>query len=105
MTKHQQAWPWTTAIPSLAVLITGIMSCPSWALPPPDDIPEEILRLEIITTARSPLDGQPLSAGEYADLQAELQGNPTPTLSSDVRHLVFLLQIRKFLKTFVPFFP
>jgi hypothetical protein len=41
------------------------------ALPPPEDLPEEILRTEIITEARSPIDGQPLTAAEYAQLQTQ----------------------------------
>ncbi|NER34445.1 MAG: hypothetical protein F6J93_10540 [Oscillatoria sp. SIO1A7] len=37
-------------------------------LPPPEDIPEEILRGQIITEARSPIDGQPMTVAEYARL-------------------------------------
>ena len=40
------------------------------ALPPPEDTPEEVLRTEIFLTARSPVDGKPLTAAEYAQLQA-----------------------------------
>ncbi len=42
------------------------------ALPSPEDIPEEVLRAEIITSARSPLDNQPLTAAEYALLEEQL---------------------------------
>jgi len=50
-------------LPSVLCLLTP---APATALPPPEDLPEEILRTEIITEARSPIDGQPLTAAEYA---------------------------------------
>jgi hypothetical protein len=76
------------------------------ALPPPEDIPEEVLRTEIITDARSPIDGQPLTAAEYADLQAQLQNRPvTPPLSPQVRETITLLRLRRLLRTLIPFLP
>lgn len=70
-----------------------------------DDIPEEILRTEIITEARSPLTGEPLTAAEYAQLQAELADpGGTPLIREDLRYLVFLLQLRRALRPLVPFF-
>ncbi len=75
------------------------------ALPPPEDTPEEVLRTEIVTEARSIMNGESLTAAEYAELQAALQAGPgTPVqLQSEIRHLVFLLRIRKLLKTLLPF--
>lgn len=71
------------------------------ALPPPDDIPEEILRTEIILDGRSPIDGMALNPAEYAELQAQLQESSfEPNLSSDVKQIIFLLEIRKLIKTF-----
>lgn len=80
---------------------------PALALPPADEVPEEVLRTEIITEARSPIDGRPLTASEYAELEARLQREPEiyDTLSSDIRELIFLLQIRRTVRTFIPFFP
>ncbi|NHC34251.1 hypothetical protein [Scytonema millei] len=76
------------------------------ALPPPEDTPEEVLRTEIFLTARSPVDGKPLTTAEYAQLQAKLQTRPAPpTLNSQVREIVFLLQLRKAIRTFLPFLP
>ena len=73
------------------------------ALPPPEDIPEEVLRMEIITEGRSPLDGEPLTAAEYAQIKAELGESPyPPELNSKLQQLIFLLKVRKMLKTFVP---
>lgn len=73
------------------------------ALPPPEDIPEEILRTEIIIDARSPIDGRPLNAAEYAQLQEQLQVSPQPKLSTDLRQTVYLIQLRKALLQFFPF--
>lgn len=76
------------------------------ALPPADDIPEEVLRTEIITEGRSPIDGQPLSAAEYALLEEQLAQSPyAPEINPKIRHLIFLLRVRKVIKTFVPFLP
>jgi hypothetical protein len=76
------------------------------ALPPPEDTPEEVLRTEIFLTARSPIDGKPLTAAEYAQLQAKLQTPPAPpTLNAQIRQTVFLLQLRKAIRTFLPFLP
>jgi len=77
---------------------------PALALPPPDDVPEEVLRTEIIVEARSPLDGQPLTAAEYAELQAQLQTAPyPPTLNSKIRDQFTLLYLRRAIRIFLPF--
>lgn len=73
------------------------------ALPPTEDIPEEILRMEIITTARSPVDGKLLTAAEYAELQEQIKIRPTPRLDPKIRDQVFLLRIRKALLQLFPF--
>jgi len=73
------------------------------ALPPPEDTPEEILRTQIIIEARSPIDGKPLTAAEYIELQAQLQKAPPPKLTPKIREQVFLLRIRKTLLQLFPF--
>jgi len=74
-------------------------------LPPAEDIPEEILRTEIILEGRSPIDGKPLSAREYEELQAELKESSfAPEIDEDIQQLIFLLQIRKLFKTIIPFY-
>lgn len=55
-----------------AVSIAAIAD-PASALPPPEDLPEEILRTEIITEARSPVDGRPLTPSEYATVENPVQ--------------------------------
>ena len=75
------------------------------ALPPAEDIPEEVLRTEIILEGRSPIDGKLLSTKEYAELQANLaQNENSPEINPDIQDLIFLLQIRKFIKTVIPFY-
>ncbi|WP_041555456.1 hypothetical protein [Nostoc sp. PCC 7524] len=73
------------------------------ATTPQEDIPEEILRTEMIIDARSPLDGKPLTPAEYAQLQEQLQVSPPPKLSNNLRQTVFLLRLRKALLQFFPF--
>lgn len=74
------------------------------ALPPMDDIPEEILRTEVITQARSPIDGEPISTADYAALQDRLRDpNVEVAVSSDLTQLVRLLQLRRALRPILPF--
>jgi len=74
-------------------------------LPPAADLPEEVLRTEMITEARSPIDGQPLSAAEYAELQAELRSTAAikPKVSPKIQRLILLLRVRKVIKSIAPF--
>jgi hypothetical protein len=86
---------------SAIALFTGKLAV---SLPPPEDVPEEILRGEIILNGRSPIDGQPLTAAEYTELQAELaEPGFKPEVSSDIEQLIFLLQVRKLFKIIIPF--
>ncbi|BAY09507.1 hypothetical protein NIES2098_26690 [Calothrix sp. NIES-2098] len=73
------------------------------ALPPPEDLPEEISRTEIIIEARSPIDGKPLTAAQYAELQERLQVIPPRQLDPKIRDQIFLLRIRKALLQIFPF--
>lgn len=90
-----------------AVMI-GLTLClirPVEGLPPPSDIPEEVLRTEVFTEARSPLDGEPLTAAEYAELQAALQSTQAaqPEISPKIRRLIALLRLRKVIRSVFPF--
>ena len=76
---------------------------PAWGLPPPEDIPEETLRTRIIIEARSPIDGKPLTAAEYAELQAQLASQPEPRVDPQIEHLIFLLRLRRTIRTIIPF--
>ena len=86
-------------------LLWGFLPLRCLALPPATDIPEEVLRTEIILEGRSPIDGKALSASEYEELQADLrESSLDPQVSADIQQLVFLLQIRKLFKTIIPFY-
>lgn len=80
------------------------MSNGSVALPPPEDTPEAVLRTKVILEARSRIDGLPLTAAEYAQMEAELAESPyPPQLSPDIQQTIFLLQIRQMLEILTPF--
>ncbi|HAZ46861.1 MAG TPA: hypothetical protein DCZ55_21000 [Cyanobacteria bacterium UBA11371] len=75
------------------------------ALPPPEDTPEEVLRTEIITEARSPVDGKPLTAAQYAELKAQLENRQPqdPQVNPKLRELIFLLRLRHQIRLILPF--
>ncbi len=102
---NQRLYPFGLWVFCLGGALT--IAWPAVALPPPEDLPEEVLRTEIILGARSPIDGKPLSAAEYAELQAAWATVPPqpPQVSRGVEKTVNLLKLRKFLKTFFPFVP
>jgi hypothetical protein len=92
-----------SVITSMLVGLTAYWGEAALSLPPKEDIPEEILRTEIITEARSPIDGKSLSAAEYAELQTKLQISPPPKLDPKIRENIFLLRLRKGLRQIFPF--
>jgi hypothetical protein len=71
------------------------------------DLPEEVLRSEILLDGRSPFDGKRLTATEYAELQQEIeQANAVePQISPKIRGLVGRLKFRKFIKRVLPIMP
>jgi hypothetical protein len=95
----------TKEIGILVGLFLGASLSPALALPPPQDQPEEIQRTEIITTARSPVNGKPLTAAEYAELQTQLQARrQTPAvLNPGLRRLITLLRLRQGIRSVAPF--
>ena len=88
---------------SILVGLTGHSGRAAMVLSPQEDIPEEILRTEIILAARSPIDGKLLTPAEYSELQTQMQTSPPPRLSSSIRDQIFLLQLRKTLLQLFPF--
>jgi hypothetical protein len=84
------------------LLLQGI---PAEALPPPEDTPEEVLRTQMIVEARSPIDGKPLTAAQYAELTAQLEGRqpPDPQVNPKLRQLIFLLRLRDQIRQILPF--
>jgi hypothetical protein len=104
MKRHQFQLGLVVTLLSSSVLgsITPVL-----ALPPPEDQPEEVLRTEIILEARSPINGEPLTAAEYAELQAQLEAESRQlgVVPPRFRELITLLRIRKALRTILPFLP
>lgn len=91
---------------SLLLGLSFTMAKPAACLPPPEDVPEEVLRTEIITEARSPIDGKPLTAAEYAQLQAQVaESSIPPQLSPKIQQLILLLRLRGLLRTVIPIIP
>jgi hypothetical protein len=86
-------------------LFFGSLTSPALALPPANDQPEEVQRTEIITEARSPVDGKPLTAAQYAQLQAQLQARrqTTARLNPEIRRTITLLRLRQGIRSVAPF--
>ncbi len=95
---------------SLPLIPSAIFAeMPSTPYLPAEDTPEEVLRGEIYTDARSPIDGKRLTAAEYVELMEKLQSldniPPEDLVSPKVREVIDLLRLRKFLRQFIPFIP
>ncbi len=88
----------------IGLLLMELTSSTAMALPPPDEIPEEILRAEADLGARSPIDNRPLSPSEYEQLR-DLGRNRQrdPQVSPEVEQLIFLLKLRQGLRSILPF--
>ena len=90
--------------PCVGLGLVATFGSPALALPPPDEVPEEVLRTEVIVEARSPLTGEPMSPADYATLQEQLRDpNTDSTLNADLVNLVRLLQLRRIFKPILPF--
>jgi hypothetical protein len=73
------------------------------ALPAPEDVPEEVLRTQIITEGRSPIDGTAVTATEYATIeQALTEHRLPPNINAEIQHTIFLLRVLKLFKTVNP---
>ena len=75
------------------------------SIPVDTDIPEEVLRAEIITEARSPIDGKALSAPEFAKLvvttrqQIERENASVAVNNPKLKETLTLLRLRSFLRS------
>jgi hypothetical protein len=90
----------------LILMLIGLLSpLKATALPAPEDIPEEVLRAQIILDARSPLDNQPLTAAEYALLEEQLATSIyPPQINPKIRQLIALRRLQKLLQILIPFY-
>lgn len=74
------------------------------ALPPPEDIPEEVLQAEIITEGRSPIDGSAVTAAEYAEIEREIAEREfPPNVNAEIQHNIFLIRLLKLADIINPF--
>ncbi len=101
--------------PNTPMQLAQILLCAStiWQLSLParagiamdDEIPEEVLRAEIITEARSPIDGKALSSAEFAELvvttkqQIERENADVAANSPKLKETLLLLRLRGFLRS------
>ncbi len=87
----------------LCLTCLSTLTRPAMALPPPEDIPEEVLRSQPSMQVRSS-DNQPLTPSEYGQ-QAELadanQVND-PNIDPELQQLIFLLKLRQGLRSILP---
>jgi hypothetical protein len=92
---------------AIAFLFLMATAMPGMALPSEGEVPEEVLRGDVTVGARSPFDGAPLTAREYAELQVEIErANQVEAVAPEkLKNLVGLLRLRKFIKTVLPFVP
>lgn len=92
---------------SMVGLSIALPFSPAVALPPPEDVPEEVLRTQIVLEGRSPETGELLSATEYAEQDAETDANLNApgVVTGQIAQLVTLLRIRKALRLVIPIIP
>jgi hypothetical protein len=93
----------------LAALMVGLgigITPAAIALPPPTDVPEEVLRAEVIIEARD-RSGQPIGPGAYAELQQAIdrRNQDSPQIAEDLQSLLFQLRLLAVIKSIVPFLP
>lgn len=117
--RHKPIGPKFSGHPGLIqlILVGGMLlgiTPRAAALPPASDVPEEILRTEIITQGRSPVDGTPLTPSEYAALLedptfrgtiAPNDGSPTTAIGPVPPGQIMInrLPVREFLRAIFPF--
>ncbi|UFP95611.1 hypothetical protein [Gloeobacter morelensis] len=99
-----RGWAATLWVTAWMAAAGGALAAP-YEFPPAEETPEEVLRLEEPGYGNSAVSGERLSLGDYARLQSQLQEaqKTEPQISPQLQNLIFLLRIRKFLRTFVPF--
>jgi hypothetical protein len=91
----------------LAALMVGLgvgITPAAMALPPPTDVPEEVLRAEVIIEARDRL-GQSIGPGAYAQLQQTIdrRNQDNPQISEDLQSLLLQLRLLSVIKSVIPF--
>jgi hypothetical protein len=112
MQKSQDLRPLKSRIAACALLLCGqvpVAAIYAQNLPPAEDTPDEVLRTEIYTDARSPVDGKLMTAAEYIELKEDLTEAmndipPEARVSPKVAEVIRLLKLRAVIKRILPFF-
>jgi hypothetical protein len=91
----------------LAALMVGLgvgITPAAMALPPPTDVPEEVLRTEVIVEARD-RSGQPIGPGAYAQLQQAIdrRNQDNPQVAEELQSLLLQLRLLSVIKSVIPF--
>lgn len=76
-------------------------------LPPNEDVPEEVLQIQVIEQSNAQIDGGPRNAHAYALEQQRLRVKPEDVparLAPQIKQTIDLLRIRKVIKSLLPFF-
>jgi hypothetical protein len=89
---------------SVTLLCMGWMAPGAIALPPPEDVPEEVLRVEMMVEARDRM-GLPIAPGAYVQLQQAIdrRNQEAPQISEDLQSLLLQLRILNVIKSILPF--
>lgn len=103
--------PWDIArcrpLLGAAILTTALITpCAAIALPPPEDLPEEVLRVEMLVESRDGM-GQPIDAGTYAQIQQAVnrRNQDNPQVAEELQSLLLQLRLLNLIKSLVPFRP
>jgi hypothetical protein len=88
----------------LTLICVGAIAPSAIALPPPEDVPEEVLRVEMMVDSRDRM-GQPIAPGAYVQLQQTIdrQNQANPQISEDLQSLLLQLRILNVIKSIIPF--
>ncbi len=94
---------WIHTLGSLLLWGSGwLLASPALSLPPPEDIPEEILRAQPNLSSRSALDNAPLSPSERA-MGSPAERSAPIEIAPELQQLIFLLRVRQaYLRIFPP---
>jgi hypothetical protein len=91
----------------LLVLGANAQQSPKQPFPPTEDVPEEILQIQVIEQSNSQMDGGSRSAHTYALEQKQLRvkAEDVPArIAPEIKQTIDLLRIRKVIKSLLPFF-
>jgi hypothetical protein len=104
MMRHPHRFAALMLGPMIGSMMSLMMGLPAIALPPPQDVPEEVLRTQVIVEARD-RSGQPIAPGAYAQLQQAIdrRNQDNPQISEELQSLLLQLRLLSVIKSVIPF--